>query len=68
MPDCANEALALTGRYHMYIINKTIVYEKNSNAPSIKESPKSDAGFREIPILPIVKNNLNRPVKLSAYL
>ena len=67
-----NEALALTWEdiTDAYItINKTIVYEKNSNAPSIKESPKSDAGFREIPILPIVKNNLNRPVNVlpSAY-
>ena len=33
-------------------VDKTVVYQKNSNSPSIKNNPKSEAGIRKIPIAP----------------
>ena len=48
------EALALThgDLKDGYVnVNKTVVYEENSNKASIKGSPKTDAGFRKIPIV-----------------
>jgi integrase len=32
-------------------VTKTIVFEENSNKPTIKNSPKTDAGFRKVPII-----------------
>ena len=48
------EALALTyddikGGY--VNVNKTVVYGANNNSASIKNSPKTDAGFRRVPIV-----------------
>jgi integrase len=57
------EALALTwgdvldGYIH---VNKTVVREINSNQSEIKPSPKSEAGVRDVPILPIVEEYINR--------
>jgi integrase len=59
-----NEALALTWGDigDKYItVNKTIVYEENANKASIKDSPKSNAGFRDVPILPPLEPFIVRP-------
>ena len=40
-------------------VNKTVVYEENSNKASIKDSPKTDAGFRRIPIVQPIKEFLD---------
>lgn len=52
------EVLALTYgdmRDGFITVRKTIVYEENGNKPTVKPSPKTDAGFRRIPILPTLE-------------
>jgi len=48
------EALALTWgdvKDGQITVDKTIVYEENSNKPTVKNSPKTQAGFRRVPLL-----------------
>jgi integrase len=57
------EALALTwgdvSNSHISV-NKTVVKRTNSNQSEIKSSPKSEAGVRMVPILPIVEECIER--------
>ena len=43
-------------------VDKTVVYQKNSNSPSIKNNPKTEAGIRKIPIAPPLR------VAIDAYI
>lgn len=64
------EALALTwGDIGTHIdVNKTLTYEVNSNKAEIKHSPKSDAGFRKVPIVKPLKPFLDKLNSDGIYL